>query len=294
MSADRRQVVAEGLGGGSFRPLTAPVAGGTSLAAAVGERIVNPLGSHAWPTTLWLVRHGESAGNVARFAAEQSGAHTISIEGRDVDVPLSPLGQKQARTLGSWFAAQPKGERPSVLLSSPYARARQTSAQILAAAELEQVVPISVDERLREKEFGSLNRLTRAGIAVTFPEEARRRAEIGKFYYRPPGGESWCDVILRSRSILDDLRLRWAGERVLIVAHQVVVLCFRYLLEGLDEAQLLDIDLRGDVANCAITRFDAAPDDGRNSMRLSVYNAVEHLTDAGQPVTAAPDPAAVK
>jgi probable phosphoglycerate mutase len=252
------------------------------------------LGNHDWPATLWLVRHGESAGNVASLAAEQSGALTIEIEGRDVDVPLSSLGEKQARALGTWFRAQPEQERPTVLLTSPYARARQTSTQIVAAADLKSKLSLSVDERLREKEFGSLNRLTRLGITASFPEEAQRRAQLGKFYYRPPGGESWCDVILRARSIVDDLRLRWAGERVLIVAHQVVVLCFRYLLEGLDEAQLLEIDRRGDVANCAITRFDAAPGAAPPGMQLRVYNYVEHLMDAGQKVTAAPDPAVIK
>jgi 2,3-bisphosphoglycerate-dependent phosphoglycerate mutase len=252
------------------------------------------LGNHDWPAILWLVRHGESAGNVARLVAEQSGALTIEIQGRDVDVPLSELGEKQARALGSWFRAQPEPERPTVLLSSPYLRARRTSTQILAAAGLENAVQLSVDERLREKEFGSLNRLTRAGVTATFPEEAHRRDQLGKFYYRPPGGESWCDVILRSRSILDDLRLRWPGERVLIVAHQVVVLCFRYLLEGLDEAQLLEIDRQGDVANCAITRFDAKPEGQSPLMQLRTYNSVEHLMDAGQPVTRAPDPAVIK
>jgi len=248
----------------------------------------------AWPAVLWLIRHGESAGNVARLAAEQSGALTIEITGRDVDVPLSALGEQQARAVGRWFRAQPENERPTVLLSSPYRRARQTSAGIIAGAGMEQSVSVSVDERLREKEFGSLNRLTRAGILHSFPEEARRRAELGKLYYRPPGGESWCDVILRSRSILDDLRLRWAGERVLIVAHQVVVLCFRYLLEDLDEEQLLEIDRQADVANCGITRFDAPLGARTSSMQLRDYNRVDHLEEAGQPVTAAPDPAVLK
>src|SRR5881398_3660891 len=149
--------------------------------------------SSAWPAILWLVRHGESAGNVARLAAERSGALTIEIEGRDVDVPLSPLGEQQARALGGWLRNQPAQERPTVLLSSPYTRARQTSAQVLAAAGQERTIPLLIDERLREKEFGNLNRLTRAGIAATFPAEAQRRSELGKFYYRPPAGESFCD-----------------------------------------------------------------------------------------------------
>ena len=78
---------------------------------------------------------------------------------------------------------------------------------------------------------------------------------IGKFYHRPPGGESWCDVILRLRSVLDMLSLHFAGRRVLIVAHEVIVLCFRYLIEDLDEAQILAIDKEGDVVNCGVTEY---------------------------------------
>jgi len=245
------------------------------------------------PATLWLVRHGESAGNVALADAEAAGAPTIEIAGRDVDVPLSELGARQARALGVWFSKQPLEMRPTVVLSSPYARAWQTSRLILDSAEFSSV-PLAIDERLREKEFGSLNRLTRAGILATYPEEARRRAEIGKFYYRPPGGESWCDVLLRLRSVFDQLQLRHAGERVLIVAHQVVVMCFRYLVENLDEQRLLDIDQQGDVANCALTMYENTRENGRETLVLRKYNFLDPLQEAGARVTAIPDLAAKK
>jgi broad specificity phosphatase PhoE len=202
------------------------------------------------------------------------------------------LGEHQARAVGRWFQKQPEADRPSLLLSSPYARALRTTE--LIAGELDSEVEIVVDERLREKEFGQLNRFTRAGILALFPEEARRRAELGKFYYRPPGGESWCDVALRLRGVLHELQLSYAGERVLIVAHQVVVLCFRYLLEGLDEQRLLAIDRAGDVANCSITSFKATTAAGRSRLELLEYNFVAPLEEAGEPVTAAPDPADVK
>src|SRR5437868_1052389 len=132
--------------------------------------------SRRWPEHLWIVRHGQSAGNVARDAADAAGLAVIDIAERDVDVPLSALGEDQA--------------------------------------------------------------------------EARARS--GKFYYRPPGGESWCDVILRLRSVLDTLSLHHAepGSRVLVVAHQVIVLCLRYLIEGMSEEEILAIDRAGDVANC--------------------------------------------
>lgn len=152
------------------------------------------------------MRHGESSGNVARDAAEATGSPTIDLDGRDVDVPLSPLGERQARALGRWFAAKPEAERPTAILVSPYVRAMQTAALVAGSSGLSdgsRAIANVIDERLREKEFGSLNRLTRAGIIARFPEQADLYTKIGKFYYRPPGGESWCDVILRVRSVLD-------------------------------------------------------------------------------------------
>ncbi len=60
-----------------------------------------------WPDVLWIVRHGERAGNVARDAAEAAGHALIDIETRDVDVPLSSLGERQAAALGQWFRQLP-------------------------------------------------------------------------------------------------------------------------------------------------------------------------------------------
>ena len=46
---------------------------------------------------------------------------------------------------------------------------------------------------------------------------------------------------------------------MLIVAHQVIVNCMRYLLERLDEAQILTIDRRADVPNCGVTSYEFDP-----------------------------------
>src|SRR3981081_4763958 len=75
--------------------------------------------SHRWPSKLWIVRHGESAGNVARDAAHAAGLPDIDIQARDVDVPLSSLGQRQSTALGRWFASMPPAARPEIVLSSP-------------------------------------------------------------------------------------------------------------------------------------------------------------------------------
>jgi probable phosphoglycerate mutase len=196
-----------------------------------------------WPERLWIVRHGQSAGNVAKDAAYSVGSATIEIEARDIDVPLSELGKEQSQAVGNWLASLPDTQKPQVILSSPYLRARQTGAAILAAGGVaDNESEMIVDERLREKELGALDRLTWVGIEQLYPKEADHRTRLGKFYYRPPAGESWCDVILRLRSALDTISLHYGGKRVLVIAHQVVVLCFRYLLETLDEQAILAID----------------------------------------------------
>ena len=69
--------------------------------------------SRRWPEHLWVVRHGQSAGNVARDAADAAGLSVIDIAERDVDVPLSALGEEQAAALGRWFAAMPPTRRAS-------------------------------------------------------------------------------------------------------------------------------------------------------------------------------------
>jgi probable phosphoglycerate mutase len=61
-----------------------------------------------WPSTLWIVRHGQSAGNVARDAADAAGLGRIDIADRDMDVALSPLGEEQADALGRWLASLPE------------------------------------------------------------------------------------------------------------------------------------------------------------------------------------------
>ena len=250
-----------------------------------------------WPDRLWIVRHGESAGNVARDAAQAAKLARIDLAERDVDVPLSPLGERQSDALGHWFSAMPDAGRPDVMLVSPYRRARQTAERIRGAGGLcTEADPPAADERLREKEFGVLDRLTRFGIEQSFPEQAEFRRSIGKFYHRPPGGESWCDVILRLRSALDTISLHHGGRRVLIVGHQVVVLCMRYLLEGLDEDRILAIDREGDVANCGVTEYAFDPGLGATGgLELVRYNMTAPMEREGTPVTVEPDqPAAAR
>jgi 2,3-bisphosphoglycerate-dependent phosphoglycerate mutase len=243
-------------------------------------------GKHAvmvgWPEALWLVRHGESEGNVADVAARKIGAARLDLDVNDIDVPLSPLGEDQARALGERVARLSPKECPTTVVVSPYRRARQTADIALSVGGL-QGLPTTVDERLRDREQGVLDRLTATGIQDRYPAEAERRRYVGKFWYRPPGGESWADVAQRVRAALGDLRLDHDGERVLLVAHDVPILLARYVIEQLDVGDVLA--LGGAVGNCSLTRYDA----GQGGLRLSSFNDTSHIEAHDDAVVTAHD-----
>ena len=237
------------------------------------------------PSALWLLRHGQSLGNVARDAARAPGTLTLDIADRDMDVPLSELGRRQASAFGRWLGEQPLDERPEVVLTSPYVRAVQTAELVLAAAEMSEL-KVHLDERLRERELGILDLLTREGVIAKHPEEAARRERLGKFYHRPPGGESWVDVALRLRSLRDSISLEHDGRRVLIVTHEVVIVMIRYLLEDLDEKTALGLSAAARLANCSLTTYRTGPT-GRLELGRDAWTAPLEEQDA--PVTAAHD-----
>jgi 2,3-bisphosphoglycerate-dependent phosphoglycerate mutase len=224
------------------------------------------------PTALWLVRHGESMGNLADAQAHASGQGRLELDVRDPDVPLSPTGQAQADAVGRWLAGLPRDQRPTTVLSSPFARAAETARRAVEGSGLD--LTIRYDERLRERDFGAFDGMTGDGIRDEYPDEARRRDLLGKFYYRPPGGESWADVALRVRSLLATEALRHDGERLLCVSHQAVIMVFRYVLEELSEQQLLEVDRHEQVANTSVTRYELSAD---GAFGLAGFNGVEHL-----------------
>jgi 2,3-bisphosphoglycerate-dependent phosphoglycerate mutase len=220
------------------------------------------------PSRVDLIRHAQSAGNVANDDAHASGREMLDLATRDMDVPLSDLGMAQSMALGAWFA----GQRPEWVFASPYRRATDTARIALQVAEVD--VPVHCDERLREREFGILDRLTRSGIEARQPEQAASLTFLGKMYHRPPGGESWVDVAARVRDFYRDLRLDHSGEHLVVVAHQAVILLFRYVIEGLTEAEILAIDAEEDIANTAVTTYEG---DGTKAPALVAFNQAEHL-----------------
>ena len=133
------------------------------------------------------------------------------------------------------------------------------------------------DERLRDRELGVLDLLTRLGVANRFPFEAQRRQWLGKFYHRPPGGESWADGALRLRFFLAELPTATAPDRAVLVVHDAVVMLIRYILSRSTSTFCPD-RCADPVRNASIT----GSGDGQ-AWRLDRYNDVSHLVRLGAP-----------
>ncbi|WP_420368933.1 histidine phosphatase family protein [Curtobacterium sp. L1-20] len=225
---------------------------------------------------IWLVRHGESVANVAAARAEAAGADRIDVDHRDADVPLSPLGAEQSRSLGQELADRGVDDVPVALWVSPYLRAQQTIAIALDAGGLAEP-PKRVDERLRDRELGVLDLLTLQGVRSLHPDEERRRQWLGKYYHRPAGGESWADVMLRLRSVLVDVDRLDGPERLLVAAHDAVVMMTVAVCLDLDEPALMAFARTHTVANASLTRLRR---DGAGApWTLEEFSAVGHLDD---------------
>jgi broad specificity phosphatase PhoE len=231
------------------------------------------MGELAW---LAAVRHGQSEANVVVPAAEARGAEAVDLGMPDTEVPLTPIGRDQAAAIGRWLAALPASQRPDAVVTSPYRRAEETAEVAVAAADAAGAgrLPLLLDERLRDRELGILEGLTARGVSARMPEEAARRHRLGRFYYRPPGGESRADVALRVRSALGDLRQGYPDGRILIVAHDVVILLLRYLLEGLTLSRLVEMAAAATLANGSLTVWQR----NGTSLELSCSNEIGHLT----------------
>ncbi|MBB2986795.1 histidine phosphatase family protein [Terracoccus luteus] len=232
------------------------------------------------PARLVVVRHGQSLGNLADAAAREGGSGRLELTTRDADTPLSDTGREQAQALGRAVARRGAGERPGLVLTSPYVRAADTAT--IALSGLADGTPVVArDERLRERDLGAFDGLTCDGIRAAHPEEAERRAFTGKLYYRPPGGESWTDVALRVRQLVADLA-HTEHECVWVFTHQAVILAFRLVLEGLTEEEVLRIDREEPLPNTSVTTYER---DDAGRLRLSTFADVSHLEQEEAPTT---------
>ncbi|GII31286.1 phosphoglycerate mutase [Planotetraspora mira] len=247
---------------------------GRAAHSVEGMSVSTPLCDHAaasGPVVLRALRHGESTSNVAW--AEALAGSTAIVPSDDMKISLTDRGRRQAAAVGRWLSAL--DQPPDMVWCSPYLRAEQTwslARRELVAAGRE--APCErVDDRLRDRHRGLLHHLPPAVVEERFPGEAAREGREGMLGYRPPDGESFMDVAARLRSAWQDIRGDAAHQRVLIVAHDAVVLLLRQILEGLSDDEILAITAGGLAGNGSVTTWERQD----KRFRLASYDFRGHL-----------------
>lgn len=249
-----------------------PGAGAAGMDADTVVYVVFPHGQGA----LAAARHAVSVANEAFAAAESNGGEVTGLDyQRDADVPLAPVtGRIQAEGLGRWA----RGYQPGVVYCSTFVRAEQTwqiaETQLIPAARPR----VIIDPRLRDRDMGELELLSPAAIARRYPDEARMGADLGALRHRPPGGESFDDVLARVRSVLGDIDY---ADRPLLVTHDAVVLMLLLATGSMPAAELAR---QAPVGNASVTTWRAA----HRQLQLASYNDARHLMPSAGPPEAPP------
>eukprot|EP00931_Biecheleriopsis_adriatica_P117027 TRINITY_DN92592_c0_g1_i1.p1 TRINITY_DN92592_c0_g1~~TRINITY_DN92592_c0_g1_i1.p1 ORF type:complete len:304 (+),score=34.07 TRINITY_DN92592_c0_g1_i1:33-914(+) len=160
------------------------------------------------PDRIILVRHGQSEGNVNKALFRTKGDNLME---------LTELGSMQSRAVGRRIKAL-VGDELVHFYVSPFQRTLQTARNILFTAfDMQKVVDVSVDPRIREQEFGNLQ-------GDNFPELREESRQIRRFWYRFPTGESGADVYDRTKQWWDSMLTRHVHEQtgaksVVVVTH---------------------------------------------------------------------------
>jgi broad specificity phosphatase PhoE len=149
-------------------------------------------------TLIYLLRHGEV-----------EGAATRRFIGH-LDVPLSPLGERQCRAQGERL----RGAKLAAVFASDLERSRRSGEIVGAPHGLRPTVL----PPLREMAMGGWEGLTAEEIRARDPEAfARWMADLAVFPF--PGGESLGDLGQRAWPVFEDLAVRHAGQAIAVVAH---------------------------------------------------------------------------
>lgn len=137
---------------------------------------------------------------------------------------LSELGRRQAAELG-----ERRRDGIDVVFSSDLARAVETVDIAFAGAD----VPVLLDWRLRECDYGDLNGA---------PREQVHTDRLAHLATPHPGGESWQQAADRVGRFLADLPTRWDGARLLVVGHVATQIGLEHHLRGVALTHALSDD----------------------------------------------------
>jgi probable phosphoglycerate mutase len=204
-------------------------------------------------TRLYLVRHGQSAGN----AAGRFGGHRPT--------PLSELGKTQATTTARALAS----ENISVIYSSDLLRAVQTAEPLAKILNLK----INDTKVFRERHVGVLEGLTFDEARQKFPEDFYALVNRD-LHHVIAKGESYSQLLARTTDFLHEIIERHRGSRIVVFSHTGTICFLTLYILGAIHPQTTHTPWLI-TSNCGINRFEFR---GRGNIRVLAINDTRHLS----------------
>ena len=203
------------------------------------------------PTALYLVRHGETI-----FTPERR----FSGYGK-YDPELSAKGMQQANQVAEVMPRY----GADLIISSPLLRTLQTAEKIAAKTNL----AITQDMEWVEASFGEWDGLSPAEVQEKWPDDYQKWLSLTDF--RPPGGESYEEVLSRVEALLTDVVDRYPSKKIIVVTHSVVI---RAAVINTTRANV-DSFFHMEPQTCGITTLNIWPSDGLRILRC--FNERTHI-----------------
>ena len=211
-------------------------------------------------TEFIFVRHGETDANREGI-----------LQG-SMDVPLNSIGIRQAQAVAEYL----KDTCFDAAFSSPLKRAAQT-AEILAEVN-RQSFPLEFNEALREWNCGEIDGLKWADINARYIEVAKSFC-FEQIDVQMPGGESGWEFQHRVENFVKECSERFAGKKVLLVAHGgVLQRIFRFVAGVIADGNMIPL-----AGNASVSSFLFNHD--LNAWQLTSWNVKEHLNGIPQHIS---------
>lgn len=226
------------------------------------------------PKQLILVRHAESARNVAKesiyFADEYARRHVKGIP--DYEIPITELGKKHAKETGKYLKEQ--FGTFDYIYHSGYKRTKDTMDAILESYSKEDKSKMTIHHNafIRERDPGYTYDMTEAEATKAFPWLPEYWQTYGGFFAYPPGGESIAKMTERVYQFIGMLYDDHTNQKILVVTHGGTIRAFRFLLESWNYEQAITWPKGSEPKNCGITIYDYTEE--AKHLELSEYNTV--------------------
>ncbi|MGW3410969.1 bifunctional RNase H/acid phosphatase [Streptomyces sp. NPDC000888] len=204
------------------------------------------------PATFVLLRHGETPLTPQKRFSGSGGS----------DPSLSDVGRDQAERAATALAARGTIQ---AIVASPLTRTRQTAAAVAARLGLD----VTVEDGLRETDFGAWEGLTFAEVRDRYPDDLN--TWLASPEAEPTGGGESFEATARRMAITrDKLIAAYAGRTVLLVTHVTPIKTLVRLAIGAPPESLFRMELS--AASLSAVAYYA---DGNASLRL--FNDTSHL-----------------